>query len=80
MRVDTKDLVGITEIADALDVNRNVVSNWIVRYASFPKPVRVLACGSLWCLTDISKWHDLRHAVIKDEDEWAASTRGFDVT
>ena len=58
MRVDTDDLVGITEMARALGVKPNVVGNWVKRYPTFPPPIITLSCGSLWKMSDVLAWRD----------------------
>lgn len=70
MKVDPAELVGINEIAHNLGVQPNVVGNWTKRYASFPKPVRVLSCGSVWRWADINKWHDLRTTMVPTTRDW----------
>lgn len=59
-----KSIIGVAEIAEALDVNKNVVSNWISRDSKFPQPYVKNAAGPLWRAEDIAEY---------------ARTRGYEV-
>lgn len=59
-----KSIIGVAEIAEALDVNKNVVSNWISRDSKFPNPYVKNAAGPLWRAEDIAEY---------------ARTRGYEV-
>lgn len=59
-----KSIVGLSEIAETLNVSKNVVSNWIVRDSKFPSPYVKNAAGSLWRAEDIVEY---------------AKTRGYEV-
>lgn len=59
-----KSIIGVAEIAEALDVNKNVVSNWISRDSKFPNPYIKNAAGSLWRADEIAEY---------------ARTRGYEV-
>jgi hypothetical protein len=56
-RVEAVDLVGVKEIAGHYGVKTQAVSNWRVRYPSFPEPLVSLAMGPVFCFTDISNWY-----------------------
>lgn len=49
-------IVGTSEIAKALGVSRQRVSNWKSRDSSFPKPVAELRMGPVWYLGAILVW------------------------
>lgn len=59
-----KSIMGVAEIAEALGVNKNVVSNWISRDNKFPNPYVKNAAGPLWRAEDIAEY---------------AMTRGYEV-
>lgn len=59
-----KSIVGVAEIAEVLNVNKNVVSNWISRDSKFPIPYTKNAAGPLWWAGEIAEY---------------ASTRGYEV-
>lgn len=59
-----KSIIGVAEIAAALGVNKNVVSNWISRDSKFPNPYIKNAAGPLWRAEDIAEY---------------ARTRGYEV-
>lgn len=54
--IDVAKLVGTKEIADRLDVQPNVVGNWILRYMDFPQPVVALSCGRVWDWDEVAAW------------------------
>lgn len=49
------ELVGAAEVADLLGVSRQRVHQ-LSGQPSFPKPVAVLAAGSIWRRIDIERW------------------------
>ena len=58
--IDTADIVGISEIADAynsaeLPVSRQLVNRW-AEVPSFPAPVRALRQGRLWSGARVERW------------------------
>lgn len=56
-RVDDSDLlVGATEIADRLDVARQMVHIWRQRHPDFPEPVATLAMGLVWYWPEVERW------------------------
>jgi predicted DNA-binding transcriptional regulator AlpA len=56
-RVDVDQLVGTTEIAARLGVQRpQVVHDWRRRHPEFPKPVAVVSRVGLWFWPDVEKW------------------------
>jgi chromosome partitioning protein len=56
--MDTKKLVGISEIAAMADphVSRQAVANWRIRYEDFPKPVETLQSGPVWDADQMQDW------------------------
>ncbi len=63
------DIAGVPEIAKALGVDRNRVSVWIYkrRVTNCPKPVRVLAVGSIYSLAEWRGWYSFWKATRKPE-------------
>jgi hypothetical protein len=56
-RVPVDQLVGATEIALRLGVNKStVVHDWRYRYPEFPEPIASLAGGFIWAWPDVEKW------------------------
>lgn len=55
-----KSIIGVAEIAEALNVNKNVVSNWISRDSKFPNPYVKNAAGPLWRAEDIAEYARIR--------------------
>lgn len=55
------DMVGLAEVAEALDVERHRVNRWIERRKSTncPEPKKVLAMGNLYSLSDWKAWFAL---------------------
>ena len=57
LRVDVDQLVGTTEIAARLGVQRpQVVHDWRRRHADFPKPLTVVSRVGLWYWPEVEKW------------------------
>lgn len=54
--IDTKDIIGVKEIADIFGVGSSAVSNFQKRYSDFPNPVAVLKSGSVFNRAEIEKW------------------------
>lgn len=52
------DIVGLQEIARALNVNRETVWAWTKRYPDFPKPIATLRMGRIWNFATVCKWYD----------------------
>lgn len=59
-RIDTSDIVGISEIAEFANVTAQAVNNWQVRHEDFPKPLCTLSCGRIYYLPEVKKWLDKR--------------------
>ena len=55
-RYDTKDLVGVAEIAERLGVGTSVVHDWRRRHDDFPEPVLRLRMGLIWAWPDVRRW------------------------
>ena len=56
-RVDVDQLVGTTEIAARLDVQRpQVVHDWRRRHPDFPEAVTVVSRVGLWVWSDVERW------------------------
>lgn len=49
------DVVGIAEIADELELERNTVGNWAIRWANWPRPLRVLESGAIYSRQEVLK-------------------------
>ncbi len=49
-------LVGIAEIAKLAGTSKQAVSNWRMRYDSFPKPTQDLHSGPIWEREKIEEW------------------------
>jgi hypothetical protein len=56
-KVDVKNLVGTSEIAERLGVSRHqVVHDWRRRHPDFPEPVAQLKRGAIWNWPDVERW------------------------
>jgi len=51
------DLVGLTEIAEMLDLSRQRVDQ-LVRDVdiTFPEPVAIISAGRIWRRSDVERW------------------------
>ncbi len=49
-------IMGIHEIAEKAEVTTGAVTNWIRRYADFPKPVTVVQAGKLYDSDQVEAW------------------------
>lgn len=55
--VDTRELVGFSEIAEELEWSRNTVANWPARHTrGFPAPVAWPRMGRLFVRSEVLKW------------------------
>ena len=50
------DLVGLTEIAEALDLSRQRVDQIVRSDPTFPEPVAVISAGRIWRRSDVERW------------------------
>jgi prophage regulatory protein len=50
------DLVGVSEIAEMLDVTRQRVDQLTREDGSFPVPVATLTAGRIWRRVDVERW------------------------
>jgi chromosome partitioning protein len=50
------NLVGIAEIATLGNVTKQAITNWRIRYDSFPKPIQTLQSGPVWDRETIVGW------------------------
>jgi prophage regulatory protein len=50
------DLVGLTEIAEMLDLSRQRVDQIVRADPRFPEPVAVIAAGRIWRRSDVERW------------------------
>jgi chromosome partitioning protein len=50
------NLVGIAEIASIGNVSKQAVTNWRLRYDTFPKPIQTLQSGPIWDRETVSSW------------------------
>jgi chromosome partitioning protein len=55
--VFSEEIVGVSEMADNLNISKQTVSNWQVRYDDFPEPIAELRCGRLYNWPDVEAWH-----------------------
>lgn len=53
---DLDDMVTFSQIAELVGVGRAAVSNWAVRYETFPKPL--LPIAKVYSLTQFCEWYD----------------------
>lgn len=51
-----KKIVGTAEIADLASVTAGAVSNWLRRWADFPKPLADLAMGPIFDKAEVLTW------------------------
>lgn len=51
------ELLGVTEIAELLNVTRRTATRYAQR-ADFPPPLDTLARGRVWRRVDVVKWRD----------------------
>lgn len=63
--VTMKELVGMKEIAERLDVPRTTASMWHLRHATtgFPEPVADLRMGPVFEWEDVKKWFEQKTGV-----------------
>lgn len=55
-QVKVSSLVGITELAEQLGVDRTTVHQWRHRYKDFPEPVAVLTQAHVYVMSDVVEW------------------------
>lgn len=55
-RINKSDVVGVPQIAEALDVDERTVHAWIRRKADFPAPFLDLGKQRIWDLTEVVAW------------------------
>lgn len=55
--IRSRDLAGLTEVADQFRVTNCTVANWRKRYSDFPKPVVDLRCGPVFDITEVIRWY-----------------------
>lgn len=55
-QIDAEGLVGAAEIADRLDVARQMVHLWRQRHDDFPEPVASLRQAMVWYWPDVERW------------------------
>lgn len=55
-RHQEESLVGVYEIAQALDVTPAAVTNWKARDPTFPKPIAKLRMGPVWKWGPVHEW------------------------
>ncbi len=69
------ELMGVYEIAQAAGVSPQAVTNWVVRFADFPKPLATLASGSVWNAVEIGAWLERtgRHTAISRKEKNVAT-------
>lgn len=54
--VGSKQLLGVSEIAEKASVTRQAVTNWRQRFDDFPRPVQTLQSGPVWEAEIIDEW------------------------
>src|SRR5436190_23451867 len=52
----SQNLVGVAEIALIFNVSKQAVTNWRLRYDSFPKPIQTLSSGPVWERETVVNW------------------------
>ena len=55
MKIESTDLIGVSEIALIAGVTTPAVSNWVAR-GIFPEPAVTLRDAHLWLLPDVIRW------------------------
>jgi predicted DNA-binding transcriptional regulator AlpA len=55
-KVDVDDLVGATEIAQRLGIDRRSVHQLRRRHADFPAPIARLESAMVWSWPDVQRW------------------------
>lgn len=53
--MNVEDLIGLTEIAELLKVERNVVDQWR-RRGRLPDPLKIVSGNPVWARQDIEAW------------------------
>jgi type I restriction enzyme M protein len=53
---NSKELVGLSDIARIADTTKQAVTNWRKRYKTFPEPVQNLKSGPVWSRDQIEAW------------------------
>jgi len=69
LKIDTKDLVSASEVADLLGLaQHNSVTTYLRRYSDFPQPVVEKSSGHirLWLRGDILSWKAKRAVATGD--------------
>lgn len=54
--IETRDLVGCSEIATKAGVSKPAVINWANRYSDFPRPLATLGCGPIFLWSEVKQW------------------------
>src|ERR1700758_240014 len=54
--MESDNLVGISEIAEMAGVSKQAVTNWRMRYETFPRPVQTLQSGPVWVREHVESW------------------------
>jgi chromosome partitioning protein len=54
--MNSNNLVGISEIAQMAGVSKQAVTNWRMRYETFPRPVQTLQSGPVWEREQAESW------------------------
>ncbi len=52
------DIVTTGEIARMFGVSQPAVSNWTKRYASFPRPLKVIGKAEVYWWPEVEAWYD----------------------
>jgi transcriptional regulator with XRE-family HTH domain len=61
--VSCDDIAGLAEVAEALGVSRQAVSNWAAGRSrpNFPAPLKKLRATPLYSLTEARQWYARQH-------------------
>lgn len=54
---DINDLAATGDLAEELGVSKSVISNWIARHNSFPKPIIELSSGKIFSRQQVRQWY-----------------------
>src|SRR5437868_2102875 len=56
--MNTTKLVGLAEIAEMAGKTKQAITNWRMRYDTFPRPIQELQSGPVWEREAVQRWID----------------------